>query len=174
MLIFPNSKGKRLPTIDEYAHLLNKQGCPDGLFINDIGAISNDPDCFTAVKTNENYFKLVPGHEFSPRLYRGQNKFYDPCYSSKFRPYSSKAEQIADAIRKEEFSLLIKENPILIDLKRRKIKDLHFQTDFEGLAQHYGFRTSYLDTSRSRDIAMFFATCTYDVERDIYEPIINQ
>ncbi len=171
-LDFANSKKKRLPTIDEYAHFLNNQSCSDNLFINDGGAISRDPNCFVAVQTNENYFKLVPSPEFSPRLYRGQSKFYDPCYSSKFRPYRSKVEQIADAIGKEEFSLLIKENPILIDLERIKIKDLHFQTDFEGLAQHYGFRTSYLDTSRSRDIAMFFATCTYNVERDIYKPII--
>ena len=139
-----------------YAHLLNNENCPDNLFINNIGCISNDPDCFAAVQVNENYFKLIPGPEFSPRLYRGENEFRNPCYSSKFRPYNSKIEQIADAVRKEEFILLIKENPILIDLERIKIKDLYFQTDFEGLAQHYGFRTSYLDASRSKDIAMFF------------------
>ncbi len=171
-LNFPNSKGKRLPTIYEYAHLLNNQNCPDDLFINNIFAISNDPDCFVAVQTNENHFKLIPGPEFSPRLYRGQNEFHNLCYSSKFRSDNRGIEQIANAVRKAEFILLIKENPILVDLERIKINDLYFQTDFEGLAQHYGFRTSYLDASRSKDIAMFFATCTYDANEGICKPII--
>ena len=172
-LNFPNSKGKRLPTIDEYAHFLNNENSPDDLFINNIGAISSNSDCFVAVQTNENYFRLIPGPEFSPRLYRGQNKFHNPCYSPKFRSDNNTIEQIANAVRKEEFILLIKENPILIDLERIKIKDLYFQPDFEGLAQHYRFRTSYLDTSRSKDIAMFFATCAYDKDDDIYKPIIT-
>ena len=171
-LNFPNSKDKRLPTMCAYAHLLNNENSPDDLFINNIGCISNDPDCFTAVQANENYFKLIPGHEFSPRLYRGQNKFHELCYSSKFRRDISKIEQTADAVRKEEFILLIKENPILVCLERIMINDLYFQADFEGLAQHYGFRTSYLDASRSKDIAMFFATCDYDKDEDIYKPII--
>ena len=171
-LNFPNSKDKRLPTMYAYAHLLNNENSPDDLFINNIGCISNDPDCFAAVQVNENYFKLIPGHEFSPRLYRGQNKFRELCYSSKFRRDIGTIKQIADAVRKEEFILLIKENPILVGLERIKINDLYFQTDFEGLAQHYGFRTSYLDASRSKDIAMFFATCAYDANEGIYKPII--
>ncbi len=40
--------------------------------------------------------------------------------------------------------------------------------DYEGLAQHYGIKTSVLDLTSNLDVAMFFATCNYDPDNDCY------
>lgn len=169
--LYPKAKsqGLKLPTIGEYAHSLQSSE-DDNLFINNYGAVNFDPDCFVAVQTDENHFRFVPGHEFSSRLYRGQSKFYEHCCASMFRESKDEIKLIVDAIRKEEFILLIKTHPILILTQKIKIIDLYFQVDFEGLAQHYRFNTRYLDLTRSKDIAMFFATCDYDENKDVYEP----
>lgn len=172
--LYPTAKsqGLRLQTIDEYAHSLQFSQSDD-LCINNYGCYNNDPDCFVAVKIDENHFKFIPGHEFSSRLYRGQSKFHELCYSSRFRN-DDYIDNIKNDIRKEEFILLIKSHPILISAQKIKITDLYLQVDFEGLAQHYGFRTSYLDLTRSKDIAMFFAIYDYDETKDVYKPTDNK
>ncbi len=119
---------------------------------------------------NETHFKLIPGPEFSPRLYRGQIGFHDPCHASVFRPMDE-LEQISNAIKKEEFVLMIREHPVVMELEKTRIKNLLFYTDYEGLAQHYGFKTRYLDATTSLEIAMFFACCPYCLSKNAYKQI---
>jgi len=38
------------------------------------------------------------------------------------------------------------------------MRNVRYKVDFEAIAQHYGYPTQMLDLTRSRDVAMFFAT----------------
>jgi hypothetical protein len=40
-----------------------------------------------------------------------------------------------------------------------------------AIAQHYGYPTNYLDFSRSREVAMFFATCAYVADSGTHRPL---
>jgi FRG domain-containing protein len=56
-------------------------------------------------------------------------------------------------------------------LRGLEIEGLKFGFNFQSLAQHYGFPGALLDFSRSRDVAMFFATCGYDEKSEEYYPL---
>lgn len=119
---------------------------------------------FVALDIGSNKFKLMPSPELNIILYRGQNNYYEPCLSSVDRKSLSEETRLIDNLKKIEFIELIKKNPILKNLEEYKILNCTFQNDYEGLAQHYGFLTSHLDLTNSKDIAMFFATTRYEKE----------
>jgi hypothetical protein len=62
-------------------------------------------------------------------------------------------------------------HPATHDLKQCRIGDLSFDLNIEAIAQHYGFRTRLMYFSRSKDVAMFFATCQYDPVTESYAPM---
>jgi hypothetical protein len=70
-----------------------------------------------------------------------------------------------------ELSALMDHHPATRDLKECRIGDLAFDLNIEVIAQHYGFWTPLMDFSRSKDVAMFFATCQYDVVTESYAPM---
>jgi len=70
-----------------------------------------------------------------------------------------------------ELSALMDHHPATHDLKECRIGDLSFELNIEAIAQHYGFKTRLLDFSRSKDVAMFFATCQYDRVMESYAPM---
>lgn len=117
-------------------------------------------DNFIALDIGNNKFKLMPSPEFNFYLYRGQNIHHKPCVSSIDREYS-KEKRLINHLKKIEFIELLKKYPILKDLEEYKILNCTFENDYEGLAQHYGFMTSHLDLTNSKNIAMFFATTKY-------------
>jgi hypothetical protein len=41
----------------------------------------------------------------------------------------------------------------------------------KALAQHYGFQTHLLDLTNDFNVALFFATCQYDADKDCYRPL---
>ena len=47
----------------------------------------------------------------------------------------------------------------------------NFMIDYIGLAQHYGLKTHLLDLTNDIDIALFFAMCQFNKDKDCYEPI---
>ena len=50
----------------------------------------------------------------------------------------------------------------------------HWKVDYEGLAQHYGLRTTMLDFTSDLDVALFFAMCPYNPETDTYETVSKE
>ena len=131
-----------------------------------------DPESLCVVQTDASHFSLLPGPEFSPRLYRGQNRYFSKCLPAFLRPPLTKIKRLTDILKKYEFFKLLCSHPIVNYLAEWKIEDKSFKVDFEGLAAHYEFSTLKLDLTRSKDVAMFFALCEKeDPQKDEYKPI---
>lgn len=166
-------RGLRLPTIDEFASLLaSMEAREDEIWINRFGAVTETAaDLLVAIRTSDRHFRFMPGPEFSPRLYRGETAFHDPCVPSVFRDGISPIDRCFAIGKWIELSALMDHHPATHDLKECRIGDLTFDLNIEAIAQHYGFWTRLMDFSRSKDVAMFFATCQYDPITDSYAPM---
>lgn len=153
-------RGLRLPSVAEFAAMLTSIESPlDKHPINHYGAFTSfDDDYLFPVRTSESHFRFMPGPEFSPRLYRGQTEYFPRCTPSLYRLAPGLARLIR-IIKWAELSLLLQQHPATMDLAHSRIGPLRFDFNIRSIAQHYGFGTDLLDFSRSKDIAMFFATC---------------
>lgn len=170
----PVPLGSSIPTIDHYAALLLPFEIQDDYcWINQCGCVaSEDRDSLCIVQTDDKHFSLLPGPEFSPRLYRGQPVFYKECLPSIFRK-PTQIKYLADLLKKYEFYKLMAGHPIVGHLLSWCIDGKYFKIDIEGLAAHYEFATAMIDVSRSRDVAMFFALCEKN-SGGRYEPILDE
>lgn len=166
-------QGKRLPSIDEFASsLTSMEVAEDACGRNQIGLITDiNVDLLLAVRTSDQNFRFMPGPEFSPRLYRGETEFHAACVPSMFRDGISNIDRCFAIGKWVELSALMDQHPATHDLQASRIGDLSFGLNIEAIAQHYGFKTGLMDFSRSREVAMFFATCRYDSETESYSPL---
>lgn len=165
-------QGKRLISVMEYAQLLMPMNFPDDeTWINRYGAVSElGVDLLMPVATSADRYRFMPGPEFSPRLYRGQNQFFSTCAPSIFRAASDVDARywVAKSI---ELSAVMDRHPATSDLMAYQVGGLDFALSIEAIAQHYQYPTQLLDFSRSRDVAMFFATCAYDQAGGVFSPL---
>jgi len=137
--------------------------------------LNNSNNEFQAVNIGRNKFKLIPtSKNLNIFLYRGQNAYYEPCLSSIDRNNISKEQKIIDKLKKIEFIEFLKKHPVINELLKLKILDCSFDFNFEELAQHYGFLTNHIDLTNNEDIAMFFATTEYVLEKRTYRIITDQ
>lgn len=163
--------GKRLHNLIEYASLLlPMEHANDDAYVNQCGAFT-DPkhDRIYPIETSPGHFRFMSGPEFSPRIYRGQTQFYEQCRPSLYR--RDAIEGMFWATKTIELGEVIWEHPGIADLLRLVLEGLRFDFSLEALAQHYEYPTGFLDFSRSRDVAMFFATCARDRETGAYAPL---
>lgn len=165
-------RGARLLSVMEYAHLLMPIHFPDDeSWINRYGIVSElGVDLLMPVATSAGRYRFMPGPEFSPRLYRGQNQFFSTCTPSIFR-VKSDVDALYWVAKSIELSAVMDRHPATRDLMAYQIEGLDFALSIEAIAQHYQYPTQLLDFSRSRDVAMFFATCAYDQAGDIFLPL---
>ena len=165
-------RGARLLSVMGYAHLLMPINFPDDeSWINRYGIVSElGVDLLMPVATSAGRYRFMPGPEFSPRLYRGQNQFFSTCTPSIFR-VTSDVEALYWVAKSIELSAVMDRHPATRDLMAYQIEGLDFSLSIEAIAQHYQYPTQLLDFSRSRDVAMFFATCAYDQAGDIFLPL---
>jgi len=121
------------------------------------------------MKTSDKTFRIMLGNEANPFLYRGENNINDKFLPSFQRPMDEK-ERIIEWIRKEQFKKAFKKTPYFNRLSQMEVYGNKFEFDLEALAQHYEFKTNYLDVTRNREVAEFFAY-TYLDEDKRYQPI---
>jgi hypothetical protein len=79
-------RGLRLPTVEDFSSsLASMEAHEDEIWINQFGAVSEtNADLLVAIRTSDRHFRFMLGPEFSPRLYRGETAFHDPCVLSVF------------------------------------------------------------------------------------------
>jgi hypothetical protein len=143
----------------------------DNARVNQFGAVTDtNPESVVVVQISPRHFRFMPGPEFCPRLYRGQNGYYEPCIPSLYRNWEP-IDIIYATAKWIELGFTLREHPASLWLQGLEIEGLEFGFNFQSLAQHYGFPSALLDFSRSRDVAMFFATCGYDQTSDEYYPL---
>ena len=171
---FSIPEGKKFSDLQAYVSLtLPNEVQEDFCKINHIGCVTSDnEDLLMVIKTDEKHFSLLPGPEFSPRLYRGQTIFYDRCVPALFRQPFTQIKYLTDLLKKYEFCKLMFSHPVLMYLYNWKLSDLSFKVDLDGMAAHYEFGTPFLDVTRSKDVAMFFALC--EKNDNNYLPIMDE
>lgn len=108
---------------------------------------------------------LIPEEGFPFYLYRGQNEEVIPCVPSLYRGNPSDIDIFINKMKLVAFKHLLESYPIVNGFFKKN----HFAVDIEGLAQHYGLKTSVLDLTRSLDVAIFFAVCKYNSATGKYE-----
>lgn len=154
---------KRLPTLAEYLSLLVPYGDHDNAQINEIGLVTSGRDAiFTPVRVSNTKYSLVPGPEFCPRLYRGQTQDYGSCKAGLYRQRSSYGDWLYWKIKQVDLLGVIERHPAVLEMQRCwKIGGLGLGISLNSIAQHYGYKTDILDLTRSKNVAMFFATHDY-------------
>lgn len=166
-------QGKRIATLKEYAEcLLPMKNEEDNPQVNQWGLITDSSqDLLTPLQTSEYGFRFMPASEFSPRIYRGENEFHPVCVPNLYRPGIRPIDALFWRAKWYELSLLLNHHPAVIDLRESRIGNLTYAFVLESIAQHYQYKTTLLDFSRSKDVAMFFATCQYNEEHRMYQPL---
>jgi hypothetical protein len=158
----------------EYASMLMQTKAPiDHVWISNTGAVTGAPDDWFAVRftaeTGDEYWGLMPGPEFSPRLYRGQNRRYERTVASLFR-LANETDWLVASIRLVEFGERVFRHPGTAAISGMEILGLKGRVDWIAQGQHYGLPTEYLDVTRSRDVGEFFARCCPTVDTDPTQP----
>lgn len=162
--------GKRLPTLSEYIEMvLPLNGSRDDEQVNQFGLVtSSSKDEYFLVQTSPDKYRMMPGPEFCPRLYRGQTKRHPTCKPQLFRNIdkSNARQRFCDfyfwSAKRHELAQLVFYHPAIKDILSWEFDGLIFDFDVQAVAQHYQYQTQMLDLSRNRDVAMFFAT--HDIE----------
>lgn len=86
-----------------------------------------------------------------PQYYRGECNLHDHCYSSLDR-IENKEDKMIGQLKTQDFISLLKRNPDIQSAVKRKE-----YTEFNAMAQHYGFPTRMLDVTNDLLIAAYFA-----------------
>lgn len=128
---------------------------------------------FSAVAIDAKYCKLLPYPEFAIFLFRGQDRFHDPCCSSLYREKLTAIQRFAERVRNAEFELLLKNHPAVRDVSHASIYDHLIKIDYGGLVQHYGLKTDLIDFTSDPWVAAFFACCRFNKETGGYEPVMQ-
>ena len=101
--------------------------------------------------------------------YRGQNIFYERCLPSLYRYSGAELEKetFRSYFQTAEMILVMKSHSVINYLENNGLKSpvlglLPLPIIYDGLAQHYGIKTCYLDLTNDIWTAVFFASTTYD------------
>ena len=153
-----------LPKFEEYLNFLNESELADCL-INRLGMVTEEDIHGSFAQSENNTFRVIPGKEFNPIIYRGQNNDYPFMSSSKRYELFDGNERIRHSIewiKKNEFIRLLKTTPYVKRAQIFKVLDFTYDIDMEAVAKHYELVSDYLDVTRDMMTALFFAYTYFD------------
>lgn len=126
-------------------------------------------------------YSLFPLSPAQHSYYRGESVYHTDCYPSLYRKSMSEADVFVERIKRCEMEHMMQEYPIT-DLFANSIHakapdgiwhQLRFHIGYDGMAQHYGIKTEFMDMTLDPMIAAFFAATTYDSNTDSYSAITD-
>lgn len=161
--------------MSEYAEiLLPMEGSLDDESVNQFGLVTTgNLDEYYLVQTSNSGYRMMPGPEFSPRLYRGQSKRYASCKPSLFRGDYQYIDLLYWTAKRVELGIILSRHPAVNDIMSWDFDGLIFDFNLQSVAQHYQYPTQMLDLSRNRDIAMFFATHDFTISSSRPKPAVG-
>lgn len=108
-------------------------------------------------------------------FYRGEKQIYPSSLPSLRRKIDSKSPEEKEIYAAIAHLKVIRFGNFIWNLDIVPYWDMYMSNINEkALAQHYGFETFLLDLTNDFMVALFFATCKYNWEKDCYEPLSNQ
>lgn len=141
-----------------------------------------EPGHYFAVQSleNPNVMVLFPTGPSAFSLYRGESRDYKECKPSILRTANEKT-LLLSRLQTEELACILRNHPIIRELVNRPIVIEKFgvqfwlKVQFEGLAQHYGIATPFLDMTNNKWVAAFFAITNYkDGMYHLVKPSMDQ
>ena len=141
-----------------------------------------EPGHYYAVQSleNPNVMVLFPTGPNAFSLYRGESRDYKECKPSILRTADEKT-LLLSRLQTEELACILRNHPIIGELINRPIVIEKFgvqfwlKVQFEGLAQHYGIATPFLDMTNNKWVAAFFAITNYkDGMYHLVKPSMDQ
>lgn len=133
---------------------------------------NSEQEGFWVKSNNKNKARIILGEEFNPCVYRGQNcDFGKLTPSFQRKDMDNELNRCIAYIQREEFKRLFKTTPYYQILTQLQVRECHFEFDLEALAQHYDFKSNYIDISKDIKVALFFAYTEY--KNGKYYPIEN-
>ena len=107
---------------------------------------------------------LMPTSRTPYTFYRGQNHYYEPCKPSlnRFKGEQLFRERLRSCLQTAEMILVMRTHPVIRFIEANPINignltQVHLAIMYDGLAQHYGIKTCYLDLTNDIWTAAFFA-----------------
>ena len=166
-----NNEGKSLPNTCFYFNTLNAESFAFAN-IDSYGCITN-PTRFDGVfiENNPEEFGVILGHEFSPFIFRGQNKDYPQFIPTanryKLQEEDGQLKHCIDWVKKQEFLQLFKNTPYFERCQKFRVLNCKFKFDLDAVAQHYEFMSHYIDITKDLFVALFFVY-TYQKDGQYY------
>lgn len=119
---------------------------------------------------------LMPASRTPYTFYRGQNHYHEPCKPSlnRFKEKDLPKEQLRSYLQTAEMILVMRTHPVIRFIEENPIQvgsfgQVRLAVMYDGLAQHYGINTCYLDLTNDIWTAAFFAA-TKSNDNIIYSP----
>lgn len=122
---------------------------------------------------------LMPLSPAQHSYYRGESSYHEDCRPSLYRKGMTEADMLVERVKRCEMELMMQQYPIT-DLFANSIHaqapdkswiQIPFRIGYDGMAQHYGIKTEFMDLTLDPWTAAFFAATTYDATTDTYSPI---
>lgn len=166
----------KLPTLDQLKVQLGISDPGQGKIHQGYGAIGfhvDDHEAQHAILNEHGEVQFNTGVEFPDMLYRGQVQEFLPCLPSLGRLRHLEDKLVA-VCRNLAFEQAIRVHPYARHCAQVRWGENPLYIDYQGLAQHYGFHTDMLDVTSNFNVAMFFACCEWDSQKNSYQPVAHR
>lgn len=113
--------------------------------------------------------------------YRGESEYHEECFPSLYRKDMTEASIFVERVKRCEMERMMMEYPITEFFANSiyaqdpsgEWHQLRFRIGLDGMAQHYGIKTEFMDLTLDPLTAAFFAATSYDPESDTYKAITD-